>query len=77
MAIKGSKDSDYSQVSNKNLVKKFHLVVGAHGQVTWVKMVKNHPTHDITHKKLKSKTLQFFHCNLEDLPHHLSIWTAF
>jgi len=34
------KDSDSSVVSNKDFkVKKFHLAVGAQGQIPWVKMV--------------------------------------
>jgi len=35
---KGSKDSDFSLVSNKNLNQKFPLAVGTQGQVTWARM---------------------------------------
>jgi len=32
-------------------VKKFHLVVGALGQLTWAKIAWNLPTYDVTHTK--------------------------
>ena len=32
---------------------------------------------DITHKKLKSKTSQFFQSKLEDFASLLRVWTAF
>jgi len=38
------------------------------------KWPKSYPTLEVTHKK--NKIQNFFHCNLEDLPHLVWVWTA-
>jgi len=41
--LKSRSKTDSGLVSNKICSQKFHLVVGAHGQVTWAKMAENRP----------------------------------
>jgi len=53
--IKGSKDSDDSLVSTKNLKEKMSHWVGAQGQVKLAKRAKTCPYCDVTHKKQNPK----------------------
>jgi len=41
-------------------VKKLALAVGAQGSMTSAKNAQTYPTYDVTHKKTKSKSFQFF-----------------
>ena len=51
--------------------------VGAMSGTNSQKWPKTCLTYDVTHKKSKAKTKQFFiHCTLEDLPSLFRFWTA-
>jgi len=65
--IKGSKDSDYSLVSTKNLVKNLALVVGAQ----WPQPKVSKPYHLWCYpQNSEIQNFQiFFQCELEDFPH--------
>jgi len=76
-SIKGSKDSDTSQVSNENFSETLWPSGWALGQATWTKM-----TLKVLHLWRQSQKIRtpnqkiFFECNLLDWPIRLSHWTA-
>jgi len=76
-SIKGSKDSDSSLVSNENFSEILWPSSWALGQATRAKM-----TPKLLHLWRHSQKIcnpqpkNFFECNLEDCPIHMSLWTA-
>ena len=58
--IKGSKDTDHSLVSKKNLSQKMDHWVGTQGLVKLAKNVKTSSHYNITPRKPKSTTKKFF-----------------
>jgi len=75
--IKGSKDSDTSQVSNENFSETLWPSGWALGQATWAKMTPK--LHHLWRQSQKSTPLNqkiFFECNLLDWSIRLSPWTA-
>ena len=63
--LKGSKDSDSSLVSNKNLSEILLLAVWVQGLVTWAENL----SHFWCHSTKSPKPQIIFHCRIEDLPH--------
>jgi len=57
--MKGSQDSDFSLVSNKNLNKIFPSSGLGSGPGRQAKKALHYPTYDITHKKMKAKKFFF------------------